>query len=53
MALEPAGVSLEAQGFSDYIKKLQQIEKKQREVFDAKFKGIKKRLMLKLKKLIE
>jgi hypothetical protein len=39
MALEPAGVSLEAQGFSEYISKLQQTEKRQREVFDAKFKG--------------
>jgi hypothetical protein len=39
MALEPAGVSLQAQGFSDYLKKLDQTEKKQREVFDAEFKG--------------
>jgi hypothetical protein len=38
MALEPAGVSLQAEGFNDYFKKLTAIEKKQREVFDAKFK---------------
>jgi hypothetical protein len=39
VALEPAGISLQAQGFSDYVKKLDAIEKKQREAFDAEFKG--------------
>jgi len=39
MALEPAGVSLQAQGFNDYIKKLDTIEKKNRAVFDQQFKG--------------
>lgn len=38
MALEPAGVSLQAEGFDKYIKDLVKIEKKQREVFDVKFK---------------
>jgi hypothetical protein len=38
MALEPAGVSLEAEGFSSYLKKLDAIDKKQRDVFDTKFK---------------
>jgi hypothetical protein len=42
MALEPAGVSLQAEGFSDYIKKLDAIEKKNREVFDTEFKGTEK-----------
>jgi hypothetical protein len=39
MALEPAGVSLEAQGFQDYIRKLDAINKRQRDVFDTEFKG--------------
>jgi hypothetical protein len=39
MALEQAGVSLEAENFNKYIKRLQTIEKRQREVFDTKFKG--------------
>jgi hypothetical protein len=39
MALEPAGVSLQAEGFSDYIRKLEAIEKKNRQVFDTEFKG--------------
>ncbi len=38
MALEPAGVSLQAEGFDKYIKNLQTIDKTQRKVFDAKFK---------------
>ena len=38
-ALPPAGVDLQAQGFNDYIRKLDAIEKKNRQVFDAKFKG--------------
>ncbi len=42
MALEPAGVSLEAEGFAEYLKKLDKIEKKQQEVFDTKFKGTEK-----------
>ena len=32
MALEPAGVSLQAQGFQDYLRKLDAINKKNREV---------------------
>ena len=39
MALEPAGVSLQVEGLRDYIKKLDDIEKKNREVFDAELKG--------------
>lgn len=39
MALEPAGVSLEAKGFANYISKLDAIEKKNRQVFDTRFKG--------------
>lgn len=39
MAIELAGVSLEAQGFNEYIKKLDAIEKKNRKVFDTQFKG--------------
>jgi hypothetical protein len=39
MALEPAGVSLEAEGFQKYLKQLEQIDKKQQETFDTKFKG--------------
>lgn len=39
MALEPAGVSLQAQGFKDYIGKLDAIDRQQRKVFDAEFKG--------------
>ncbi len=39
MALESAGVTLEAKGFKDYIKNLDAIEKKQREAFEAEFKG--------------
>jgi hypothetical protein len=42
MALEPAGVSLQAEGFSDYIKKLDAIEKKNRQVFDTDYKGTSK-----------
>ncbi len=42
MALEPAGVDLQAKGFNDYIKKLDAIEKKNREVFDQDFKGTEK-----------
>jgi len=38
MALEQAGISLEAQGFSDYIKKLDAIDKRQRAVFETQFK---------------
>jgi hypothetical protein len=38
-ALPPAGVSLEAQGFQDYIRKLDAINKRQRDVFDTEFKG--------------
>jgi len=38
-ALPPAGVSLQAQGFRDYIRKLNEIEKKQREIFDRELKG--------------
>ncbi len=39
MALEPAGVDLQAKGFDKYIKNLQTIEKTQKQVFDTKFKG--------------
>ncbi len=42
MALEPAGIDLQAKGFTDYIKKLDAIEKKQRKAFEAEFKGTKK-----------
>lgn len=42
MALEPAGVSLEAEGFAAYLKKLNDIDKKQQEVFDTEFKGTQK-----------
>jgi hypothetical protein len=42
MALEPAGVSLQAEGFNEYFRKLTAIEKKQREVFDTEFKGTEK-----------
>lgn len=38
-ALPPAGVDLQAKGFNDYIRKLNAIEKKNREVFDTEFKG--------------
>lgn len=38
-ALPPAGVDLQAKNFSDYIRKLDTIEKKNREVFDTEFKG--------------
>ena len=37
--LEPAGVDLQAKGFREYIRKLEQIEKKNRAVFDQRFKG--------------
>jgi hypothetical protein len=39
MALEPAGISLQAEGFKQYVKQLDAIEKKQREAFEAEFKG--------------
>jgi hypothetical protein len=39
MALEPAGISLQAQGFKEYVRQLDAIEKKQREAFEAEFKG--------------
>lgn len=39
MALEPAGVDLQAKGFKQYIANLEAIEKQQREVFDREFKG--------------
>lgn len=39
MALESAGVSLQAQGFKEYIRNLDAIEKKNRAVFDTQFKG--------------
>ncbi len=39
MALEPAGVDLQAKGFKEYIRRLDAIEKKNREVFDQEFKG--------------
>ncbi len=42
MALEPAGVSLEAEGFAAYLKKLNDIDKKQQKVFDTKFKDTQK-----------
>lgn len=42
MALEPAGISLEAEGFAAYLKKLNDIDKKQQEVFDTKFKDTQK-----------
>ncbi len=42
MALEPAGVSLEAEGFQKYLKQLEEIDKKQQEVFDTKFKDTQK-----------
>jgi hypothetical protein len=35
VALEPAGVSLEAQGFNKYIKQLDTIDKAQQEVFEV------------------
>src|SRR3990172_12488367 len=38
MALEQAGVDLQAKGFQDYLQKLDAIEKKQRAVFDQQFK---------------
>ena len=39
MALEQAGVDLQAKGFREYLNKLEQIEKQQRETFDKEFKG--------------
>ena len=39
MALEPVGISLEAEGFKKYIKNLDDIDKKQRDAFDTEFKG--------------
>ncbi len=36
--LDPAGVDLQAKGFREYIRRLEQIEKKNREVFDQQFK---------------
>jgi hypothetical protein len=35
MALEPAGISLQAEGFSQYIKRLDQIDKAQQEIFNV------------------
>lgn len=35
----PAGVDLQAKGFRDYIKQLDEIDKKQRAAFDKEFKG--------------
>ncbi len=37
--LDPAGVDLQAKGFREYIRRLEQIEKKNRAVFDQQFKG--------------
>ncbi len=37
--LEPAGVTLEAKGFKEYLNRLDRVEKKNREVFDQEFKG--------------
>lgn len=39
MALEQAGVDLQARGFKQYIANLEAIEKQQREVFDQEFQG--------------
>jgi phage-related minor tail protein len=39
VALEPAGISLQAEGLKKYIKNLDDIEKKQKAAFEAEFKG--------------
>lgn len=38
-ALPSAGINLEAKGFQQYVKQLQEIDKRQRETFDRTFKG--------------
>jgi hypothetical protein len=51
VALEEAGISLQAEGFTDYIKKLDRIDKAQQEIFNVTSQKTVQRSSILLKKL--